>query len=206
MVGTHGLLWQPVLVYLQLVNVDPVKAPLLPSCPDPREQMTATETLYRRGAHFVLTGALNDPKRPLWRKWQSPRYGRPTLDVVTAHLALGRPLGLIPWSLRETVIDIDAGDPDAWVHDNPPRLAVPSRRPAGRHCYYDDDRPQPRRTFALGGLAGEYIGARAFVVLCMTPPTDLPQRSSAPGVSRSPATCSRRPASSRCWRSRSAAT
>ena len=127
--------------------------------------MTATETLYRRGAHFVLTGALNDPKRPLWRAWQAPKCGRPSLEVVNAHLAQRRPLGLIPWSLHETVVDIDAGDPDAWVRDNPPRLAVPSRRPEGRHCYYDDTRPQPRRKFAFGELAGEYIGARAFVVL-----------------------------------------
>ena len=168
--------------------------------------MTATETLYRRGAHFVLTGALNDPKRPLWRAWQAPKCGRPSLEVVNAHLAQSRPLGLIPWSLHETVVDIDAGDPDAWVRDNPPRLAVPSRRPGRtplllrRHPAATAPEVRVRRTSPVS------TSAPAPSWSCgMTPQTDSLGRSNAPGGSRSPATCSRRPASSPCCRSRSSA-
>lgn len=49
-------------------------------------------------------------------------------------------IGIVPWSIRETVFDVDAGSPDGLPE---PRVSLPTRR--GWHNYYDDCRGRRNR-------------------------------------------------------------
>ena len=95
------------------------------------------------GAHLVLC---RPDKRPLWRGWQKRR---PSAAVAQMHVddAHG-PLGVIPWSLRSTALDIDEGDPDALRSWFAPWADLASRR--GRHFYYDDSESRAIRAGRLG--------------------------------------------------------
>lgn len=110
------------------------------------------------GAHFVLC---RPDKRPLWRGWLKRR---PSAAVALAHIddAHG-PLGVIPWSLHSTALDIDEGDPDALRSRFTPWADLPSRR--GRHFYYDDSEPRGNTSWALADCRGDIRGARGFLVL-----------------------------------------
>ena len=103
----------------------------------------------------------DDAKRPYWA---GRRYGwkhrRPSLDVLRQHVG---PLGIVPWSIRSTVLDVDAGDPRQLTLFDPPYVELPTRR--GWHEYYDDDRPRPNRHWAARGCRGDVRGAAGYVVL-----------------------------------------
>ena len=89
----------------------------------------------RHGAHVILC----DPdKRPYWggRRYSWKRE-HPTPDVILAHPG---PFGIVPWSIRSTVIDVDDGEPHQLRLFAPPYVELPTRR--GWHEYYDDDRPR----------------------------------------------------------------
>ena len=110
------------------------------------------------GAHLVLC---RPDKRPVWRGWQKRR---PSAAVAQRHVddAHG-PLGVIPWSLRSTALDIDEGDPDALRSWFAPWADLASRR--GRHFYYDDSEPRGNTSWSLEDCRGDIRGARGFLVL-----------------------------------------
>ena len=126
-----------------------------------REQQNPSTDINRltdAGAHLVLC---RPDKRPLWRGWQKRR---PSADVAQAHVddAHG-PLGVIPWSLRSTALDIDEGDPDALRSCFEPWADLASRR--GRHFYYDDSEPRGNASWSLENCRGDIRGARGFLVM-----------------------------------------
>ena len=94
---------------------------------NPTNNPQALQTIYHSGGHFVL--CLED-KRPVWRSWQKLRPG---LDVVLAHEG---PLGLKPWSISTSALDVDAGDPGELMQAWPPMAVLNSRRADGKHLYY----------------------------------------------------------------------
>ena len=110
------------------------------------------------GAHLVLC---RPDKRPLWRGWQKRR---PSATVAQAHVddAHG-PLGVIPWSLRSTALDIDEGDPDALRSCFEPWADLASRR--GRHFYYDDDIARRNSDWTLRGCSGQVRSGKGFLVM-----------------------------------------
>ena len=110
------------------------------------------------GAHLVLC---RPDKRPVWRGWQKRR---PSAAVAQMHVddAHG-PLGVVPWSLRSTALDIDEGDPDALRSWFEPWADLASRR--GRHFYYDDSEPRGNTSWSLEDCRGDIRGARGFLVL-----------------------------------------
>ena len=110
------------------------------------------------GAHLVLC---RPDKRPVWRGWQKRR---PSAAVAQMHVddAHG-PLGVIPWSLRSTALDIDEGDPDALRSWFAPWADLASRR--GRHFYYDDSEPRGNTSWSFWDYRGDIRGARGFLVL-----------------------------------------
>ena len=112
--------------------------------------------LYGRGAHFVLC---LENKRPLWGGWQKTR---PPLDVCREH---DGPLGLIPYSIQTTALDVDQGDPVNLLKKHPALASIASRKRGGLHCYYDDDQPRGNRDFSLCGCGGQVRGARGYLVL-----------------------------------------
>ena len=110
------------------------------------------------GAHLVLC---RPDKHPLWRGWQKRR---PSAAVAQTHVdAAHGPLGVIPWSLRSTALDIDEGDPDALRSLFEPWADLASRR--GRHFYYDDSVPRGNTSWSREGCRGDIRGARGFLVL-----------------------------------------
>ena len=124
----------------------------------PKNNASVT-TLVDHGAHLVLC---RPDKRPLWRGWQKRR---PSADVALSHLDDEHgPLGLVPWSLRSTGVDVDAGSPDELARSFAPWADVPSSR-RGRHLYYDDDQPRGNAAWKLGELCGDLRSARGFLVL-----------------------------------------
>lgn len=127
---------------------------------DPGDAGDAIDVLFHRGAHFVLCGA---GKRPIWRGWQSRR---PPADL--ARFWRGRypaGLGLIPWSIRTTAVDVDWGDPTALFAEVPPWLRVATRRAGGVHAYYGDVVGRRNGRWEARGCAGDIRGARGFVLL-----------------------------------------
>ena len=116
----------------------------------------ALTTIFEHGGHFVLA---KESKRPLWRSWGRLR---PSLDIVQSH---DGPLGVIPWSLRTTGIDIDRGDPHLLLEDHPALADLASRRPGGRHLYYADTEGRGNGTFSVMGCSGDIRGANGYFIL-----------------------------------------
>ena len=110
------------------------------------------------GAHLVLC---RPDKRPLWRVWQKRR---PSAAVAQTHVdGAHGPLGVIPWSLRSTALDVDEGDPLILFGEYQPWVDIPSRR--GHHAYYDDDRPRGNAKWSSHGCRGDIRSGKGFLVL-----------------------------------------
>ena len=123
---------------------------------DPTNNPRAVQAIYHAGGHFVL--CLED-KRPIWRSWHKLRPG---LDVVLAHEG---PLGLKPWSINTTALDVDTGDPGALLQAWPPMAVLNSRRADGKHLYYSDTEGRGNGHFELYGCAGEIRSAKGYLIL-----------------------------------------
>ena len=123
---------------------------------NPTNNPQALQAIHHAGGHFVL--CLED-KRPVWRSWQKLRPG---LDVVLAH---DGPLGLQPWSISTTALDVDAGDPGELVQAWPPMAVLNSRRAGGRHLYYSDTAGRGNAHFEAYGCAGEIRSAKGYLIL-----------------------------------------
>ena len=123
---------------------------------NPTNNPQALQTIYHAGGHFVL--CLED-KRPVWRSWQKLRPG---LDVVLAHEG---PLGLKPWSISTSALDVDTGDPDELMQAWPPMAVLNSRRSAGKHLYYSDTEGRGNGHFEVYGCAGEIRSAKGYLIL-----------------------------------------
>ena len=116
--------------------------------------------LHDRGAHFVLlTG-----KRPLWRGYMRRR---PALEAVIYHADLG----IVPWSLRTSALDVDEGQPDELCECCPPVVSLETRR--GWHCYYRDTAPRGNANFTLLGASGQVRGSRGYLKLWNDGPVNL---------------------------------
>ena len=118
---------------------------------------TPEARIYDAGGHFVLCAP---SKRPIWRGWNRLR---PTADVAALHRADDDPVGIVPWSLHSTALDVDHGDPRALLEQFAAWADLPSRR--GRHAYYDDDTPRANATWAARGCRGDIRGAKGYLVL-----------------------------------------
>ena len=133
--------------------------------------------LHGRGAHFVL--CLKN-KRPLWGGWQKTR---PALDVCRGH---DGPLGLIPYSIRTTALDVDHGDPVNLLKRHPALASIASRKRGGLHLYYGDDEARGNRDFSLYGCSGQVRGARGYLVLWDNAADILADAIASPSKSSSP--------------------
>ena len=101
-------------------------------------------------------------KSPFWRRWQ---HNRAPLDEVEYHQARGLPVGVIPWSLRASGLDVDWGNPSDFATAYPPMARLPSRRPGGQHLWYRDT--QPRRNLqqlAFPGWSGDLRSRTGYLI------------------------------------------
>ncbi len=120
--------------------------------------------LYDRGAHFVLCR----DKRPLsgfpWRDHT------PDLDCVLAHRGN---VGLIPFSVGTSALDVDKGEPTQLSMFHQPLVIVPSQRPGGEHFYYRDDTPRGNQQWSAFGCAGEVRSSKGYLILYRDAPVLL---------------------------------
>ena len=127
-----------------------------------RDQISSEQSLFKlydRGAHFVLC---RGDKKPCWARWQKCR---PNLETALHHTANGYLLGLVPFSILSTGLDIDQGNPRSLWKRYPPRVSIASRRQGGFHSYYADTQGHGNQTFELEGCKGEIRGARGYLIL-----------------------------------------
>ena len=113
----------------------------------------AVAYLHGRGGHYVLCHG----KRPIWPRWQRRRPG---LDTVIAHAG---PLGIVPWSLGTSALDVDIGDIGELVGATAPLVTLPS--PRGHHCYYDDHKGRGNANWRAFGCRGQVRSAKGFLRL-----------------------------------------
>ena len=116
------------------------------------------------GAHYVLA---TSEKRPVWGAWQRRR---PLLEQVLSH---NGPIGLIPWSIRSTGLDVDQGDPAAFIEQYPPRAQLDSKTAGRKHLYYNDTDPRRNVRFSKRGIAGDVRSAHGYLILWNESVVDL---------------------------------
>lgn len=73
---------------------------------NPTNNPQAPQTIYHAGGHIVV---YPDYKRLVQR---SKLKIRPSVDAVLSHAG---PLGLKPWSIGPSTLDVDKGDPDQLI-------------------------------------------------------------------------------------------
>ena len=125
--------------------------------PHPEKTRRALTYLHDLQAHFVLLVSTGDGKKPLWSGYMRWRLA---LEHVLHH---GDGLGIIPWSIQTTALDVDAGEPFQLSLFHHPVVVLASRR--GEHLYYRDIEARRKRDFSLHDASGQIIGATAFLKL-----------------------------------------
>ena len=112
-------------------------------------RLEAVAYLYSRGAHFVMCRG----KKAFQQGWLRRR---PSLESVLKH---GSEIGLIPYSVGTSALDIDHGDFGKLIEAKPPLVTVPSPR-GGAHAYYQDDTPRRNQEWQAFGCRGDIRSAR----------------------------------------------
>ena len=122
----------------------------------PDRSPDALAYLHQRGAHFVLCG---DKKPIRGFPWRSHA---PDLDCVLAHPGN---VGIIPFSVLTSALDVDKGEPTQLSLFHPPLVILKSRRPGGEHFYYRDSTPRGNQKWSAYGCEGEVRSARGYLIL-----------------------------------------
>ena len=130
----------------------------------PDRSPEALTYLHQHGAHFVLCR----DKRPLagfpWRAHT------PDLDCVLAHSGN---VGIIPFSVGTSALDVDKGEPHQLSLFHPPLVILRSQRPGGEHFYYRDDTPRGNQQWSAFGCSGEVRSAKGYLILYRDAPVLL---------------------------------
>ena len=125
-----------------------------PTSPHPKETRRALAYLHDRGTHFVLLA----DKKPLWKGYLKRR---PALETV-----LHSPeLGIVPWSLGSTALDVDRGEPVQLCLFHPPLVVLASGQDGRCHLYYRDTGPRRNGDWDAFGCGGQIRGANGFLRL-----------------------------------------
>ena len=125
-----------------------------PTSPHPEETRRALAYLHDRGTHFVLLA----DKKPLWKGYLKRR---PALETV-----LHSPeLGVVPWSLQNTALDVDRGEPVQLCLFHPPLVILASGQADHCHLYYRDTEPRRNGNWDAFGCGGQKRGANGFLRL-----------------------------------------
>lgn len=125
-----------------------------PTSPHPEETRRALAYLHDRGTHFVLLA----DKKPLWKGYLKRR---PALETV-----LHSPdIGVVPWSLQNTALDVDRGEPVQLCLFHPPLVILASGQADHCHLYYRDTEPRRNGNWDAFGCGGQIRGANGFLRL-----------------------------------------
>ena len=129
-----------------------------------RSPEALTYLYQQHGAHFVLCR----DKRPLagfpWRDHT------PDLDCILAHRGN---VGIIPFSVGTSALDVDKGEPQQLSLLHPPLVILRSQRPGGEHFYYRDNTPRGNQQWSAFGCSGEVRSAKGYLILYRDAPVLL---------------------------------
>ena len=123
--------------------------------------------LHGHGAAFVLCrggrhGFRNrNDKLPIHAGW---RHIRLPVAVVEAH---GPGIGIIPYSIGTSALDVDFGDIGELIDATGPLVTVETLRKGGAHAYFNDDVPRPNGKWQAYGCGGDIRSAKGY--LCLYP-------------------------------------
>lgn len=128
------------------------------------------------GARFVLC---DDFKRPVEGENEWLSGSRPTWARAAIHIGNGGYIGIAPWSIGLTGIDVDYGGPQPLIDLARPLARV--RSPQGWHLYYPDDRPRDdfgerkwwESSYEGWQAAGNIRGATGYLILYDDAPVHL---------------------------------
>ena len=120
--------------------------------------------LHERGAHFVLCSGKQPIRGFPWRSHA------PVLDCVLAHRGN---VGIVPFSVETSALDVDKGEPTQLSLLHPPLVIVPSWRPGREHFYYRDDAPRGNQQWSAFGCSGEVRSANGYLILYREAPVLL---------------------------------
>ena len=127
----------------------------------------ALQELTNVGAHLVLASRKKVPIREGWLT----RPPSPT--AVLHHAERGGLVGVVPWSLGFSVIDVDEGSPNGLLSAHAPLTGWPTRREGGVHLVYRDTMPRDNSKFEQYGCSGDIRGSNGFAILWGDAPTRL---------------------------------
>ena len=119
----------------------------------------ALADLSSSGAHLVLA---DQDKHPIREGWLARP---PSTKSVRNHISNGGLVGVVPWSLRCSLVDIDAGAPSDLLTTHSPVTGWATRRPGGVHLLYRDTEGRGNSKFDLYGCQGDIRGKSGYAVL-----------------------------------------
>lgn len=131
-----------------------------------RPDTYAVNTLYARGAKLLRVHADKTPaERAGWPDRQL------SLDDLLPHVESGGLVGLEPYSIDLTVLDVDGGDPDKLAHNFTPAAYCRSGRRDRAHLYYRSDREHAQQDWRapLFGCSGQIRSRRGGYVVLWEP-------------------------------------
>ena len=121
------------------------------------------EDLWHVRAHFVL---LRDTvtKAPLWKEYQKRPPGP---ETIIKHLVKDEKhgLGIIPFSLGCSALDVDRGDGNDILRIRTAKAVLNSVNHSNAHLYFDDDTPRGNSNFTLFGCSGQVRSAKGFLAI-----------------------------------------
>ena len=93
---------------------------------------------------------------------------RPSPRAICKHIDSDNPrnvAGVIPWSLRQSVLDVDVGNPADLTSSFPPWLSLNTSKETKYHFYYPDTKPRGNADFEFLGTSGQIRSNKGFVIL-----------------------------------------
>lgn len=118
----------------------------------------ALKSLCNTNSHFVLC---DNHKKPV-TTW---RHYKPDSDLVCSHVERGGLIGLVPFSVGLTCLDIDQGDIENLKCLYDPCAFCPSRTSGRGHLYFRDTEGRANGKWHVHGCSGEIRSANGYVVL-----------------------------------------
>ena len=117
---------------------------------------SAIAYLHKKRARFVICKG----KRPIEKGWPNRR---PSVESVCNYENAGLDLGLVPFSIGTTVLDVDHGNATELATAAPPLTSL--KTPGGDHLVYQDNEPRGNVKFDYCGCQGDIRGAKGYVRL-----------------------------------------
>lgn len=118
--------------------------------------MESIRLLHENSAHFVLC---SQNKQPIHKSWQKRK---PSIKSILNHESL---LGIIPFSIGMSALDVDHGDPSELIRHFNPIINIQSSIHTKRHLYYTDIKPRDNQKWEAFNCSGDIRSGNGYLIL-----------------------------------------